>query len=38
MKKPVTNYGKSIKTRLLNLMNEKGYKYPLYNQYWLQNK
>ena len=27
MKKPVTNYGKSVKTRLLNLMNEKGYKY-----------
>ena len=27
MKKPITNYGKSVKTRLLNLMNEKGYKY-----------
>ena len=27
MKKPISNYGRSIKTRLLNLMNEKGYKY-----------
>ena len=27
MKKPITNYGKSVKTRQLNLMNEKGYKY-----------
>ena len=26
MKKPITNYGKSVKTRLLNLMNEKGYR------------
>ena len=27
MKKPISNQGKSVKTRLLNLMNEKGYKY-----------
>ena len=27
MKKPISNHGKSVKTRLLNLMNEKGYKY-----------
>ena len=27
MKKHITNYGKSVKTRLLNLMNENGYKY-----------
>lgn len=27
MKKHIFNHGKSVKTRLLNLMNEKGYKY-----------
>lgn len=27
MKKPVKNYAKSVKTRLLNLMNSSGYKY-----------
>lgn len=27
MKKTISNHGKSVKTRLLNLMNEKGYKY-----------
>ena len=27
MKKNITNHGKSVKTRLLNLMNETGYKY-----------
>lgn len=27
MKKPISNHDKSVKTRLLNLMNEKGYKY-----------
>lgn len=27
MKKGITNTGKSVKTRLLNLMNETGYKY-----------
>ena len=27
MKKPIKNYGKSVKTKLLNLMNTSGYKY-----------
>ena len=27
MKKPVKNHAKSVKTRLLNLMNTSGYKY-----------
>ena len=27
MKKDITNYAKSVRTRLLNLMNESGYKY-----------
>ena len=27
MTKPIKNYGKSVKTKLLNLMNSSGYKY-----------
>lgn len=27
MKKTITNYGKSVRTKLLNLMNQSGYQY-----------